>query len=150
MFKFLQKLFSGPATTEYRDNRDTDYWETVDTREYKQFSEKVAGISYSNPDGSSRAEIAKSCSYGQKLKLVREPDNDRDPNAIKVLTENDEQIGYLSSHFVKEVKPVLKGTAKIYSHIEVFFVKTGLFDTEDGREMPYCKICIRKYYKEKQ
>ena len=55
------------------------------------FETNVAGMKYSG-----RMERAKHLVAGNPLKLVREPENSYDSNAIKVLTSQGEQIGYLS------------------------------------------------------
>ena len=50
----------------------------------------IVGTSYENRDIAAHA-----CSVGDRLLLKHEPENQHDPNAIAVYTENDEQIGYL-------------------------------------------------------
>lgn len=42
-----------------------------------------------------RPEVVSSCRPGQELRLVREPDNTADPNAIKVCDLDGEQLGYI-------------------------------------------------------
>lgn len=61
----------------------------------QEFSIAVVGVTKENRDGSSRQSIIKNSNVGGRIKLVREYDNQYDPNAVAVLTENDEQIGYL-------------------------------------------------------
>jgi hypothetical protein len=64
------------------------------------FFTKVVGVSYENKDGTSRQSIIERCRPGEILRLVREPDNPHDTNAVKVLRQNGEQLGYLPGHVV--------------------------------------------------
>lgn len=57
----------------------------------KSFFTKVTGISL-------HQEAAAQCQEGEQLILVREPDNPKDPGAIKILRENGEQVGYVPAH----------------------------------------------------
>ncbi|MDB5733201.1 MAG: hypothetical protein JWQ03_3096 [Variovorax sp.] len=59
------------------------------------FSLRVVGCYYDNPDGSSRqAEIA-NCWPGEVVELYREPDNPHDPSAVAVFSRRGVQVGYL-------------------------------------------------------
>jgi hypothetical protein len=62
----------------------------------RSFHTKVVGVTHRNADGSSRQKIIHNCSVGDRLELVREPDNHRDSNAIKVCWQG-EQLGYISA-----------------------------------------------------
>ncbi len=59
------------------------------------FFDLVAGIPHPNRDGSNRLQIALECKPCEQLDLVPEPDNPSDSNAIAVLRENGQQVGYL-------------------------------------------------------
>lgn len=76
------------------------------------FYASVTGVTKENPDGSSRQEIPKECSVGEKVSLVI------DSNRYMVVTESGEQIGWLKSNAENELATELgKGriiTAKIY------------------------------------
>jgi len=61
----------------------------------------VAGVSYNNDDGSSRQRIISQCRPGETLMLIREPDNNFDPGAIKVTRRNGQQIGYVPAHIAR-------------------------------------------------
>lgn len=63
----------------------------------RSFYTKIVGVSHKNPDGSSRQKIIARCSVGERLRLVREPDNPHDSQAIAVVRESGEQLGYISS-----------------------------------------------------
>lgn len=56
----------------------------------RSFFTKVAGLTYEG-----RQRIVERCSAGERLRLVREPDNPKDPDAIKILRENGEHLGYV-------------------------------------------------------
>jgi hypothetical protein len=68
--------------------------------EPNSFFTKVAGVSHQNADGSDRQRIIRGCSRGDVVRFVREPDNAHDHRAVKVLTENGGQIGYLGANIV--------------------------------------------------
>jgi phosphotransferase system HPr-like phosphotransfer protein len=73
------------------------------------YDTKVVGVSMENTDGTSRQEIIKlEVEENDKLKLEAEPDNAYDPNAIKVLSKNGNQIGYLNKEMAEKVKPALR------------------------------------------
>jgi len=61
----------------------------------RHFFANVAGESFTNDDGSDRQTIIASCRVCEPLILDAAPDNPKDENAIRVLRENGEQIGYL-------------------------------------------------------
>ncbi len=65
---------------------------------------KVAGVSHENRDGTQRQEIASRCQPGERLRLVAEPDNPVDPNAIKVVRANGEQLGYLKADLAARIQ----------------------------------------------
>lgn len=71
------------------------------------FALKVSGVTHFNKDGTNRQDLLKKCKAGQKVKLVREPDNPYDKFAIAVFTEEGQQIGYLP-----------KGDVKLAIHID--------------------------------
>ena len=58
------------------------------------FYAQVHGIYHKNDDGSSRQQIIKDCYEGEELRLVPEPNNPVDPNAVKICRKNGEQLGY--------------------------------------------------------
>ena len=61
----------------------------------RHFFAHVAGESFRNDDGTDRQAIIARCRVGDWLFLVPEPDNAHDDNAIRVLTESGQQIGYV-------------------------------------------------------
>ena len=71
--------------------------------EGKWYPAKVAGVTFDNDDGSSRQKIIARCTVGEKIRLIREPDNPYDEFAIKVCRSNGEQIGYVASEYLENV-----------------------------------------------
>lgn len=69
----------------------------------RHFFGQVAGESHHNADGTSRQAIIPRCRVGELLRLEHEPDNPYDINAIRVLRQTGEQIGYLPRDFAAEV-----------------------------------------------
>jgi len=57
----------------------------------------VKGVTHRNSDGSSRSDAMKLCSIGDTVKLVPEPWNEHDRNAIAVVLLTGQQIGYISA-----------------------------------------------------
>lgn len=66
------------------------------------FHTKVVGVSHRNRDRRSRQKIIReSCSVGDRLTLIPEPENKFDENAIGVWTRDGQQVGYLSSEIAR-------------------------------------------------
>jgi len=74
----------------------------------KWFWSKVAGVTHENRDGTSRQEILKRCEVRELLQLVPEPDNPVDPDAIAVLRQNGQQLGYLDKRLASETHNRIK------------------------------------------
>lgn len=76
------------------------------------FHSKVAGVSWSNPNGKSRQDVIRAyCRPGMPLVLRREPENPYDANAVGVwirtrvflFFETELQIGYLNRSVAREI-----------------------------------------------
>ncbi|MEP0985639.1 HIRAN domain-containing protein [Ekhidna sp.] len=79
------------------------------------YDTKVVGVSKDNADGSSRQEIIRQeVEEDDKLKLLAEPDNPYDKNAVKVLSKNDNQIGYLNKEMAETILPAIKNETEIH------------------------------------
>lgn len=59
---------------------------------------KVAGVSHGN-----RQKIIRQCTLWELLLLDSEEDNKKDPNAIRVIRANGQQLGYISAEFAPEI-----------------------------------------------
>jgi hypothetical protein len=86
------------------------------------FYTKVVGISHLNDDGSDRQDIARKCRPWESLSLIHDESNPHDKNAIRVMRENGEQLGYLSSDLAAEV---VERTKAGYSYIVLVKDITG-------------------------
>ena len=63
----------------------------------------VAGESFNNDDGTSRQLLLSRVEPGMPVDLIKEPENPRDPEAIKVVVRGIGQVGYLKSWFAERV-----------------------------------------------
>ena len=79
------------------------------------YDTKVVGVSKDNSDGSSRQEIIRQeVAEDDKLSLEAEPENAFDPNAVKVLSKNHNQIGYLNKEMAATILPALINETEIH------------------------------------
>ncbi len=75
---------------------------------------KVVGVSKENEDGTSRQEIIKTeVEEDDLLQFELDPDNEFDPNAVKVLSKSGHQIGYLSRETAERVRPAILNQVEI-------------------------------------
>ena len=71
-------------------------------------------MSKMNSDGSGRQEFIKNeVLEDDVLSLELEPENEFDPNAVKVLSKHGNQIGYLSRDTAERVRPAILNEAEI-------------------------------------
>ena len=68
---------------------------------------RVVGVTFPNPDGSSRQAVIKVIEEAQAISLRREPENEYDPNAIVVETQDGEQCGYIPRDYAQMYAPLL-------------------------------------------
>lgn len=71
-----------------------------------QFSVNVAGVSYPNDDGSERQSIIRDCDEGEHLILKHTPIPE-DKNAVRILRQNGQQLGWLPRWNAQEIAPYL-------------------------------------------
>jgi cold shock CspA family protein len=82
----------------------TDYWYTayttntanteqksIESQVNNVYDTKVVGVTYEN-----RQHVVALCSVGDQVLLIREPKNSYDSNAVMVVRENGQQIGYIN------------------------------------------------------
>lgn len=62
----------------------------------------VAGVSFPNPDGSSRQELLRALKPGNTVRVRHDWMNDFDPNAIEVIAPAG-QIGYVPARVAREL-----------------------------------------------
>ncbi len=77
-----------------------DYYR--DIAEKEEFYTKVVGVTFEN-----RQAVVAALSDGEKLILVREPDNPYDPNAVRVEKTGEIQIGFLNARLARHFAPLL-------------------------------------------
>jgi hypothetical protein len=61
----------------------------------REYYSKIAGVTHKY-DGVDPQRLLQRCKSGQELKLVREPQNEHDPNAIKICLPTGEQLGWIN------------------------------------------------------
>jgi hypothetical protein len=66
---------------------------------------KVAGVTHMNPGGSSRQVAIGRMAQFEFVRLERNPGDEHDPNAIKVLSPAGTQIGHLPADLSAELAP---------------------------------------------
>ena len=67
------------------------------------FNTKIVGVTYDNDDGTNRQNIIKELTINTKLKLERDHENKHDLNAVKVLTEDGRQLGWLNKTVARKI-----------------------------------------------
>ena len=70
----------------------------MQTQQIENVKLKVVGVTFANPDGTSRQEIMSNLVEGSSVFLEREPNNKFDKNAVKVNTLLG-QVGYLGRDY---------------------------------------------------
>ena len=95
MFNFLEKIKSTINSSNSNLTIQNKNLES-ETQSEKIFYTKIVGVTNKNNDGTNRQNLIRSCKSGDKLKLVLEPDNKFDKNAVKVCTLDNKQLGYIS------------------------------------------------------
>ena len=61
---------------------------------------RVVGVTFEN-----RQEVVARLSEGERVSLIRDPDNPFDPNAVKVVRWDHQQIGFLDRELAKIMAP---------------------------------------------
>lgn len=95
---------------------------------------KVVGVTFKNDDGTSRRDIILNMNKTADVWLEREPDNQYDPNAIKVMT-HDGQIGYIGKDYAAILAEKIDGGTE-------FCATLGEFGEHKSR--PYVNIIINE------
>ncbi|XOV90837.1 MAG: HIRAN domain-containing protein [Bacteroidota bacterium] len=76
---------------------------------------KVVGVSHTNEDGTPRQTIiTREVEENDLLTLEPEPNNPYDPNAVKVLSKNGNQIGYLKKEVAEQIYGALHNDITIH------------------------------------
>jgi len=85
---------------------------------------KVTGVTFDNPDGTSRQELLLGVSLSSKVSLVREPNNEYDPNAIAVYTDGF-QVGFLSGEDAANMAVMMDSGVQFCARVESVGVHKG-------------------------
>ncbi len=64
----------------------------------RRFTTRVSGVSFDNPDGTSRQRILQKLRPGDMTGLIRMPDHPDDPNAIAVVFRDRGMLGFIPAH----------------------------------------------------
>ena len=84
---------------------------------------KVVGVTHDNKDGTNRQEILYymkeygNYEKGDTLKLFHERDNPVDPNAVMVLNNKGQCIGYLNAKIAEPISQMLDDGYKVYAEL---------------------------------
>lgn len=90
------------------------------------FEASVTGIFYkSNVTGESRQKLIKKLEDYEPVSFKPEPSNEFDKNAVLVLNENNEDIGYLNKKVAKELTPYLNENYIIDAVVEKIYKIEG-------------------------
>lgn len=94
----------------------------------------VSGVTFANPDGSSRRDIINHMTVNDKVFFERDPYNPYDSNAVKVLVSQGgeyKQIGFLEKALAATVSPALRRGASY----KISIVGCGIY-----MDRPFCEI----------
>ena len=82
------------------------------------FEVQVAGVTYSNDDGSSRQHVVSMCHVDEHLLLIRDPGNQYDGNAIKVCRTTGAQLGFIPASVAANLAPLMDSGMKFTVIVE--------------------------------
>lgn len=95
-----EEVFQYWAKIEETGNRD---FTNIDHKEHNEDLDMMFDVIGSKPLGNSAWSEAKKLKVGDKLLLINDTSNDRNPDAIKVLTESGVHIGYVEKDIQEKV-----------------------------------------------
>ena len=98
----------------------------------------LSGVTFANPDGSSRREIISRMTDRDTVKFERDPYNPYDSNAVKVVVMQGgqwKQIGFLEKALAATVSPAMRRGATY----KITIVGCGIY-----MDRPYCEIEFEK------
>lgn len=93
--ELVESLFSRAAEIVHTD-------EFAGIAAARQFHTKVSGVSFGN-----RQDLIATLQPGDRLEVVREPENPHDARAIAILTECGEHVGYVNRRLAGALAPVI-------------------------------------------
>ena len=128
----------------------TDFDSWMDEKAAKVYGEwfyaKLAGVTYRNDDGTERQPMIAVLLPFMELRLVRQPRNKFDSNAVAVMARGKRQLGFLPSDTARQITRALAEGEKV----RCFVAEVGqveLDDEEQGMiEAPYyCTIGLLRW-----
>jgi hypothetical protein len=78
---------------------------SIPLRGERQPGSRVSGVTFKNDDGSDRQAIITKCRPGEELNLTRDPADEFDSGAVKVIRGTGDQIGFLPAHMTRDGDP---------------------------------------------
>jgi len=102
-----------PRTGKGADSRVSGDWVPM-----SMYKEKVVGVTKSNSDGSSRQKIISSMSEGDKVFLIRDPENPYGSNAIEVWDSKKRQVGFIEKFRSDELAPQIDKGYKVEAWVD--------------------------------
>ena len=111
----------------------------------KSFFTKVVGVTFPNASGLSRQDILHNLQsqinsgHSPAIKLFRDNNNPFDNQAVAVMDEQDQQIGFLSKSVVKTIAPILDSSLPVTATISQI---TGGYHKHLGMniKIEYCPL----------
>jgi len=76
------------------------------------------GEGFRNSDGSDRQDAIRMLGPGDRVTLLREPTNRRDPHAVALFSVEGRQIGYLNREIAKIVAPLMDADLAVLAVVE--------------------------------
>ncbi|MBI9110293.1 HIRAN domain-containing protein [Maridesulfovibrio ferrireducens] len=109
-----------------------------------EFNTKVAGVSFGKRQSYLKSigkKLYREEAKYTEIDLIRDPDNKHDPNAIEVVTEKGQVLGYINSQTAKELAIIMDAGANVQaSIIDILGYEDKCGDPTNG---PYgCSISI--------
>jgi hypothetical protein len=84
-----------------------------------------------------RCDACERLNAGDAVLLEREPENRHDRNAIMILSEDGEELGYVPREHAREMAPLLDGGAAYEATVK------RLWETDDGKTVPFIISVLR-------
>jgi hypothetical protein len=84
-----------------------------------------------------RRDACERLSVGESVTLEREPDNRHDPNAILILSEGGDELGYIPREYARVMAPLLDAGAEPEATVQ------KLWDRRDGGVVPIVVSVLR-------
>jgi len=108
----------------------TEGFKGISVKNPWDFRTEIVGTFYRNrSDNSSRQVLLRKCLPGQDLRLVREPRNPHDTNAIMVMTTDGKQLGYIKNKHSIWLAPMMDAGIRFNAYstsIKLRYGKLGM------------------------